>query len=161
MKKPASLRKAITRWLKSLERDPDKLNLWIDEGRVLSWPSNLNFEYRYQLNVSVEDFTDEPSVLMVVIVEWLKNNQPDLLADKDKKGFRFVVDIIDNETTDISIELDLSERVIVNPNQDGHVLEHQDEPNPIFADDEPCTDPPVLLKTIYHGDDKFVPHDNG
>jgi len=160
MIKPASLRAAITKLLPSLERDPDKLNLWIDEGRVRSWLGSLNFEYSYQLNISVEGFTHEPSAVMIIIVEWLKAHQPDLLADKDKEGFRFVVDIIDDSSVDISIELDLMEKVIVTEGENGaHHMQHVSEPNPIFPDDEPCSIPPTPLKEVYKGDKRIIPNE--
>lgn len=117
MNKPDSLRKALTAALPDLLRNPDRLAIFIDQGRVVSrmapppaFPAP-SFEYRYRLNVVIQDMTEHPDAVMVTVLMWLHEHQPDLLQRHDREPVKFDADIISADTIDLSIELDLSESV--------------------------------------------------
>jgi hypothetical protein len=49
--------------------------------------SGHGFEWNYTLNIVVEDFAADPSMMFLVICEWARRNQPDLLQP-GKAAFR-------------------------------------------------------------------------
>lgn len=116
MKKPQLLRDTITRACPDLATNPEKLTIFIERGNVLhTGTPSLSFEYAYTLNLVITDWADSPDVLVVPVLAWLKQHQPDLLDNPERraKGFRFEAEVIDHQTADISFELDLTETVAV------------------------------------------------
>lgn len=116
MLKPAQLRQALTGSVPLLARSPDSLNVFIDNGRIVSTlAASLSFEYQYRLNLVITDYAGDIDLLMVPMLAWLRENQPDIMATEEKRktGFVFQSDVISDTLSDISIELQLTERVIV------------------------------------------------
>lgn len=123
MEKPKQLRRALTDSVPLLQRNPDGLNMFIDGGRIVSTlASSLSFEYQYQLNLVITDYSDNIDLVMVPLLAWLRENQPDIMATEEKRrtGFTFKVDVLSDTHCDISIDLQLTERVIVK--QEGGAL---------------------------------------
>lgn len=116
MLKPNSLRKALIDSVPILEKNPDMLRLFIDNGRIASTlAASLSFEKQYTLNVIVTDFVGEIDLLLVPIVAWLREHQPDIMTTDEgrKKGFTFYTDINNDNSIDVSINLLLTERTLV------------------------------------------------
>ncbi|RMA08003.1 phage tail protein, partial [Providencia stuartii] len=90
---------------------------------LTKWAPYIDFSHEYspinypilQVNHRVEYMT-----VFAVVIEWLKEHQPDILANPDKRstGIRFEADILNSQSANISIDLKLTERVIV-ANKDG------------------------------------------
>lgn len=134
MLKPQQFRKALTDCVPLLQRNPDSLNVFIDSGRIVSTLApSLSFEYQYRLNMVITDYTGNIDVLIVPMLAWLRVNEPDMMATKEKQqtGFTFKADVISDTASDISIDLMLSERVIVKE-VDGelHVTHLNENPPP-------------------------------
>jgi len=135
MLKPNQLRRALTDSVPLLQRNPDSLNMFIDAGRLASTlASSLSFEYQYQLNLVITDYGDDIDLVMVPVLAWLRENQPDIMATEEKRrtGFAFKADIISDTLCDISIDLQLTERVLVK--QEGgalHVTHLNENPAPV------------------------------
>lgn len=129
MKKPASLRAAIVALLPELARNPDKLAMWVETGRTrAAGTAQRGFAWEYQLTVVVEDFTNPPETLFFIVTDWLRTQQPDLLAS-NAEGFPFEVDVIDDKTADVKITLPLREIVTATADgSGGWQLEVQPEP---------------------------------
>lgn len=130
MLKPQQLRKALTDSVPLLQRNPDSLNVFIDSGRIVSTlAASLSFEYQYRLNMVITDYTGNIDLLIVPMLEWLRVNEPDMMATKEKQqtGFTFKADVISDTASDISIDLQLSERVIVKRVGDELHVEHEGE----------------------------------
>lgn len=143
MYKPKSLRKALTDAVPVLARNPDMMRVFIDNGNLASTlVTSLSFENRYTLNVVVTDFTDDIELLLVPIQAWLRIHQADIMTTDEgrKKGFTYFADINDNDSTDISISLMLTERTIVKEQGDKLHVEQAEEPQP----PEPVTRPVEL-----------------
>ena len=124
MKKPNQLRAHLLSALPELAKNPDRLLIFVDEGRMVNTLANgLSFEYRYQLNIIITDFSEDMAAVAVAVYAWLRENQSELMAnlDKAKDGVKFVADILDNRKVDLSITLPLTERVIVKE-QDGQAM---------------------------------------
>jgi len=137
MLKPQQLRKALTDSVPLLQRNPDSLNVFIDSGRIVSTlAASLSFEYQYRLNMVITDYTGDIDLLVVPMLEWLRVNEPDIMATKEKQqtGFTFKADVISDTASDISIDLQLSERVIVERVGDELHVNHVGE-NPLPEND--------------------------
>jgi P2 phage tail completion protein R (GpR) len=133
MRKPSSLRDFLTRSIADLANDPDRLHLFIEDGEILAGQStSLSYEYRYQLVVVVEDFATGSESLIVPLLAWIAENQPDIF-NKSEGRIPFVSDILGNDKSDIEIRLSLSERAIVIA-RDGGGWEVAFPPEPGFSD---------------------------
>ncbi|WP_413504292.1 phage tail protein [Serratia grimesii] len=116
MLKPKSLRKALYDAVPKLRANPDMLRIFIDSGVIgATLAASLSFENRYTLNVIVEDYSDDVDLLLVPIGAWLRENQPDIMTTDEgkKKGFTYFADINNDDSYDISISLQLTERTLV------------------------------------------------
>lgn len=80
MNKPQSLRAALNKSVAYVRENPDKLHLFVDKGSlVATGASSMSWEYRYTLNVVVEDFSGDQNLLMAPVLLWLTENQPDAI----------------------------------------------------------------------------------
>ena len=136
MIKPDSLRKAIEAVLPELQINPDHLKMWIDKGSATArMTQTLGFCWTYRLSILVEGMVQNPSIIAIAIIQWLRVNQPELLTP-GKKAFDFDVDIIDNVTADFGVDLELSEMVSAIQREDGgYDMQHLPDPDPLFDDD--------------------------
>ncbi|MCQ5469354.1 phage tail protein [Pantoea brenneri] len=131
MLKPKQLREALTASVPLLQRNPDSLNMFIDGGRIASTlASSLSFEYQYQLNIVITDYADDIDLIMVPVLAWLRENQPDIMATEEKRrtGFTFKADVISDSLCDVSIDLQLTERVLVKQENGALHVTHLPEP---------------------------------
>lgn len=116
MKKPKQIRALLERTLPYLRNNPERLQLFIDEGQVVATNArSLSFEYRYKLNVIITDFDRDMASVIVPLLAYLRINQNELFDNPDRRadGIRFECDYINNDTQDFSITLRLTERVKV------------------------------------------------
>lgn len=149
MYKPNSLRQHLAAAIPVLQRDPDRLLVFADEGNVVAnATASLSFEYRFKLNLIVTDYAGDADAIMVALIAWLKVHQLDLMANEERRkhGIAFEVDFNNHETVDISIKLDLTERVAVKRREAGRLdIQHLPEIQSTPAyDDE--------FWTLYAGD---------
>lgn len=131
MLKPKQLREALTASVPLLQRNPDSLNMFIDGGRIASTlASSLSFEYQYQLNIVITDYADDIDLIIVPVLAWLRENQPDIMATEEKRrtGFTFKADVISDSLCDVSIDLQLTERVLVKQENGALHVTHLPEP---------------------------------
>lgn len=157
MQKPESIRAALTLALPELARDPARFMVWAERGAIRApMTESRAFAWSYTLNLVIQELTAHPSIAMLAICDWLRTNQPELLAP-DATGFRFEADILDSGAVDLMVELDLTEQVVLRPRPDGGFdLEHLPEPV-LFPDDQPLAMPPSLLKQIWWKGERLVP----
>jgi hypothetical protein len=115
-----------------LKHNPDRLLIFIDQGRIRSTAApGLSFEYSYTLNLILTDFAGHPDAIAIPLLAWLLVNQSELLTnlEKGKDAIQFEVDVLDQNSVDMSITLPLTERVIVKRQEDGSLeITHPDEP---------------------------------
>lgn len=155
MKKPSLLREAIAVLLPETARDPDRLAMWVERGNVRATGNRQRgFSWEYDLIVVAENFTAEPAQLFFVVVDWLRDQQPDLLA-ANGPGFPFEVDVIDTKTVDVRITLALKEVVTAQQVDGEWHLSVIDEAVPLFPDDVPLRPAEGPLTSIWaRGDDE-------
>ncbi|MDU1181649.1 MAG: phage tail protein [Citrobacter sp.] len=143
MLKPDSLRKALTESVPVLSKNPEMLRLFIDNGKINSTlAASLSFEKQYTLNVVVTDFTDDFDLLLVPVLAWLREQQPDIMTSEEgrKKGFTWYADINTDQSFDVSISLLLTERTIVKQVDNALHVNCVSEPPPA----EPVTRPTAM-----------------
>jgi hypothetical protein len=137
MKKPQSLRAALVENNRFLRTNPDNLHLFVDSGRLLATRAagelasrGGSFMYEYTLNIVVTDYPDESPTLMLPIVAWLADWQPDLLSNDNKQrdGVKFEAEIQTHETAAIAIEIRLTESVDVRYVEGKPTFKYRNEP---------------------------------
>lgn len=132
MNKPGSLRKHLLSHIGELSNDPDRMLTFIDNGKVrCTAVAGLSFEYNYNLQLIITDFAGHPDTVMIPLLDWLRTNQHELLANYESNAdaIQFDADIMANDLVDLSITLPLTERVIVKKlDNDTLNVTHPDEP---------------------------------
>jgi hypothetical protein len=129
LRKPESLRKTLEMFVPALAADPSKLSLFVDKGRISAGAGSLSLEYRYTANIVVQDYAGDVDELMVPILAWIAQHQPDLLQRTDQEPFRFESELLDAETADVSIFIDLDEAVRVSAKEGGGFTAERTEPS--------------------------------
>ncbi|WP_454261778.1 phage tail protein [Pseudoxanthomonas mexicana] len=131
MNKPQSLRDHLLAAIADLQRDPERLLVFIEGGSVVSTLApGASFEYRYTLKLVVTDFGGHPDSLMVPLLDWIRTEQSELLANTSlREQIRFEAEVLANDKVDVEITLPLTERVGVHRHDNGEVhVEHFPEP---------------------------------
>lgn len=139
MIKPDRLRALLTQTIDIFQANPEKLILQYGKGKIKSRGSQSHsFEYHYDLELIVVDFPYHPDVLFVPVLNFVRNEQWELLQNPELQDkIEFEIDHNNHESYDIYIRIPLTERVIVKE-QDGHLTAtHADEPS--LADVSPFT----------------------
>lgn len=131
MNKPSSLRAALEAAVPDLKKAPDKVRVFIKEGGVESTAKTRSFVYGYTVDVTILDFTGHPDALFLPILDWLRDNQPEMLQNKDlmRDGFRFEAEMLNHGAVDIAIQLKLTERVGVKEIDGKTICTHFGEPS--------------------------------
>lgn len=125
MKKPNQLRKVLEQSDPFFIKNPDKLQLWIEDGKIVrTGTENLSFYYQYSLNIVVTDYPDNIAKLTVPILSYLQINQPELFNPSLRESaVKFTPDFNNNHTADIHFEISpITEWVLVTDKKDGSVL---------------------------------------
>lgn len=128
MDKPAALKQTLLAQVAHLREHPETLSTYIDGGRLVARPGSLSFEYRYTLNLVVQDFAGDIDLIMVPLLAWVAVNQPDLLDRAPNQPLTFECDVLDADAQDVSIDLELTELVRVAQVDVGFSVEHLPEP---------------------------------
>ncbi|WP_330565247.1 phage tail protein [Pseudomonas yamanorum] len=132
MNKPESLRAHLLATVAEFKHNPDRLLIFIDNGRVRCTAAHtLSFEYSFDLQIILTEFAGHPDSVILPILGWLSVNQSELLEnlDKVKDGIQFEADILDKDKVDLSITLQLTERVAVGNDEQGNTtVKHPNEP---------------------------------
>ena len=132
MNKPDSLRAHLLATVADLKHDPDRLLIFIDNGKVrCTAAATLSFEYGFDLQIILTDFAGHPDSVMLPLLGWVSINQSELLKNLNKSadGIKFEADILDNSKVDMSITLPLTERVVVGTDAEGKTtIRHVGEP---------------------------------
>ncbi|KQM88467.1 hypothetical protein ASE67_01530 [Sphingomonas sp. Leaf23] len=155
MQKPESLRQLL--FATALGGQAEKLATFIDRGRVeCRRGANLTFKYYYTLNLVVQGYAGSVDALMVPILAWVAEQQPDLLDRAPNEPFVFESELLDADTADVSIELELSELVLVERTGKSE-FKATHVPEPIIADAFPGVCGVSLLQGLLDDGMTIVP----
>lgn len=159
MNKPESLRAHLLATVAELKHNPDRLLIFIDNGKVrCTAAASLSFEYSFDLQVLLTDFAGHPDSVMLPLLGWLSVHQSELLENLNKSaaGIQFEADILDNSKVDLSLILPLTERVVVGKDAEGNTtIKHPDEPQRVAA----FLDPAWIPGARGTGSEWVVPND--
>lgn len=136
--KPASLRKVLLAQVPAIKESPEILSMFIDKGRVLAGATgSLSFQYRYTLNLVVQDYAGDIDMLVLPILVWIQQEEPELLERAPQEPIKYESEILDGDAADVSIYLELSERVLVAWNEEysKYAVTHLGDANPAPAFD--------------------------
>jgi len=133
VKKADDLKALLLRSVRALADNPENLTLFVDRGSIACRAGSLSFEYRYTLNIVVQDFAGSVDALIVPILGWIADHQPELLQRADSQPFSFESELLDGDLSDISIDIALTERVQITPGIGGVHARHLDEMLPADA----------------------------
>ncbi len=128
MKKLGSLRAALIASVPVIAADPSLLEVYVERGDVRARPGSLSFEYAYTASIFVRDFAGNPTDIHVPLLGWIGDNQPDLFEKGESRPFTFESEILDADTIDLLISVELTELVRVSRVAGGLKVEHVDEP---------------------------------
>lgn len=132
MNKPEQLRALLLSAVPHLKQNPNDLQLFVDQGKVVATGAgrNLSFEYQFNAIVLVTDYAEHADTLMVPLLAWVAEHQSELLTNPDKRenGIRFRAEMINKNKADIEVTIPLTERVKVTPVVGGRTVEHLPEP---------------------------------
>lgn len=135
MRKADSLRRWLTACLPEFKTHPDRLQIYVEGGQVAATQSRtLSFEYRYTVKALIMDFTGDADRLIIPVLAWIEKEQPQLLRRTDGQPFGFEAELLDSDTSDIEISIELTERVIVAPHGDGGGYDTDHPAEPDFTD---------------------------
>lgn len=135
MQKPNQLRKILEQSLPDFIENPDRLQLYTDGGQIIATGANsFSFEYRYTLNIIVTDYAGDIAALVVPMIAYLRTNQPEIFENPQKRegAFKFVMDYNNNDTVDVSFEIQMTERVVTTKTDNLNEIKLQYAPEPVW-----------------------------
>lgn len=139
MNKHGEIRTLLTNAVPTLRQNPESLHIFVENGNINATGAglNLSFEYRFDLLILITDYAGHADSLIVPLLAWCRDNQPELLMNDDRRdGFKFKAEQLTHNTADVEITLKLTERVKVYPGEAGGVIiEHLPEPPLIGSPD--------------------------
>lgn len=142
MLKPDKVRAILSDANPYLVNDPDKLQVFLDSGTVVSRGSgrNLSFEYRYTLTIIVQEFPHHANRVVLPLLALLRTEQPELFENPERaeQAIRFDAELLTNKTIDLALSVDLTERVIVQENDRGNLTAYV-ATEPIIAELPPVS----------------------
>src|SRR5690554_5393237 len=122
MKKLEDLRKHVIANVPRLQRNPDKLLTFIEDGSVEFWPgANLSHMYTLPIRLIVLDYAGSVDDIIIPILAWLKVREPGF---DPQNTISFEAELLNNKSYDISVTVNVTERVIVKPKESGLDIEH-------------------------------------
>jgi hypothetical protein len=165
MKKPDSLRAALTATFPELTRDPNRLHLWIEEGQVRCHAAdptpgeNLSFTLEYTLKVWIEKWRSPSILIWIVLLDWLRIQQPDLLTpSRSASAIPFETDLDSEKEADIGFDLLLRENITAVRRDDGGFdMQVLAEPDPLMPDTVPIAAGGLPLASIWLDGSQLVP----
>ncbi|WP_321346606.1 phage tail protein [Halopseudomonas oceani] len=132
MYKPSSLKQHLINSVKELQRSPDRVLVFMDEGNVVcSSAPGLSFEYRYTLTLIITDYAGQPDAVFIPLLAWVGQHQRELLDNHEQRqeAISFNAEVLASDLVDIEISLPLTERTIVKTQADGQLnISHPPEP---------------------------------
>lgn len=131
MQKLHSLRTALTAACPDLARDPDRLVIFAEQGKVEKRlrVAGLSCRYTYTATLLVTDWAQDADAVILPLVQWCQQNQPDMTEQ-----ITFEADLLNHDTVDLVVHVPLTEFVAVTDNGNGTVSTAH-LPEPVYVGD--------------------------
>jgi hypothetical protein len=134
VKKVQALRDMMLSVIPELHAHPENLTIFVNDGRITCRATGtLSFEYAYNVNIVIQDFTGDEDQVVVPLLTWIASNEPDLLERAPHQPFGFDIELLDSNARDIAITLPLTELVKLTQVESGIMADHLAEPARIDA----------------------------
>lgn len=122
MKKLEDLRKHVIANVPRLKPNPDKLLTFIEDGSIEFWPGpNLSHMYSLPIRLIVLDYAGSVDDIIIPILSWLKIREPGF---DPSNTISFEAELLNHNSYDISVTVNITERVIVQATPTGLAIEH-------------------------------------
>lgn len=127
MIKLKSLRQALIEANPSLQRDPDQLLTFAENGSIrYHVGENLSHGYTFTAKIVLLEFGGEVDSIILPLLRWLSVHEPGIVPDE---AVSFEVEILKHDAIDLELTVQLTERVVVTQDEDGrHVATHYGDP---------------------------------
>jgi len=136
MLKPNQLREALLAHVPQLKEHPERLTILLEQGTVACTPAaSLSFEYQYPLRITLSESGGDIDALVVALLLWLRENQPDLMTTPARRENGMVFSSSANG--DFTVVIRLTERVLVSEDDGALHVTHVPEPLPPEAVSRP------------------------
>ncbi|MVT04322.1 phage tail protein [Enterobacter sp. 10-1] len=134
MKKAELLRAALTAGNTWCKANPEQITVWVEKGHIqIEATGEASFMYHYTIQVLAMDFPGQIDDLMLPLLSWVWQQQPDLLLNPDNnRKVEFDADIVNDDVADILFKVPAWERVIVEIADGKPVAKHLAESRPRF-----------------------------
>ncbi|HHJ4358245.1 TPA: phage tail protein [Raoultella ornithinolytica] len=134
MKKAELLRTALTAGNTWCKANPEQITVWAERGHIqIEATGEASFMYHYTIQVLAMDFPGQIDDLMLPLLAWIWQQQPDLLLNPDNnRKVEFDADIVNDDVADILFKVPAWERVIVEIVDGKPVAKHLAESRPRF-----------------------------
>ena len=78
MNKPGQVRDLLTKAVPELNRNPESLHIFVENGNINATGAglNLSFEYQFELLILITDYAGHADSLIVPLLAWCRDNQP-------------------------------------------------------------------------------------
>ncbi|MBK0032688.1 phage tail protein [Erwinia sp. S43] len=138
MKKAELLREALIAGNTWCKANPDAITVWVEKGGIeIQATGEPSFMYRYTIQAFAMDFPGAIDDLMLPLLAWVWEQQPDLLLNPESNSkIEFDADIISDEAADILFRVPVWERVMVKTEGGTTTAEHLAESRPRFSGGE-------------------------
>lgn len=135
MRKIDSLRATLFAAIPELANDYTRLRVWIDRGQGRGRQTTSDgFALSFRLNILAIEVVTDLSLIALAVTRWLRTNQPELLQP-GADSFTFDADILDDTTSDVLLQIDLSQNYLVEIDGDGVERVYAVEQNDPVLDD--------------------------
>ena len=134
MKKAELLRTALTAGNTWCKANPEQITVWAERGHIqIEATGEASFMYHYTIQVLAMDFPGQVDDLILPLLAWVWQQQPDLLLNPDNnRKVEFDADIVNDDVADILFKVPAWERVIVEIVDGKPVAKHLAESRPRF-----------------------------
>ena len=128
MKKAELLRAALTAGNTWCKANPEQITVWVEKGHIqIEATGEASFMYHYTIQVLAMDFPDQVDDLMLPLLAWVWQQQPD-----NNRKVEFDAEIVNDDVADILFKVPVWERVIVTSDSGTPKAEHLAESRPRF-----------------------------
>ncbi|MBD7350010.1 phage tail protein [Klebsiella pneumoniae] len=134
MKKAELLRAALTAGNAWCKANPEQITVWVEKGHIqIEATGEASFMYHYTIQVLAMDFPGQIDDLMLPLLAWVWQQQPDLLLNPDNnRKVEFDAEIVNDDVADILFKVPVWERAIVEIVDGKPVAKHLAESRPRF-----------------------------
>lgn len=154
MKKLNDLRTYLLKRIPELERNPDQLTTAVHDGNIVFYRGpNYSHQYQAKISVVVTDWRGTADDFVLPVIEWMQVREPGM---NPETAIRFETEIINRETIDLALTLEVTERVVVAFKNGERTITHV-LPEPELQMNEGAT---WVLHAEAPGDTTIIPSDS-